>query len=147
MTYYECISILKEINNTSQYHELILKLNDANIEFYNDVKYRFAIHLIEVIKAKENKTFDKFLSVITSQLVDFETFSLETYSLKKELSNINQITKIKIIPKECQKEIVEVYQNIIHSYNKFIEELLTKYYQEVFVDEYYNIINRKEEKL
>lgn len=147
MTYFECISLLKEINNSHQFEELLIKLNNANIIFYNDAKYRFAIHLIETIKTKENKAFDKFLSVITSKLVDLETFSLETYSLQKELSYINKLAKIKIIPEECQKDVLEVYENIISSYNKFIEELLVKYYQEEFIGEYYNILNRKEEKL
>jgi len=146
MTYFECISLLKEITNSHQSDELLQKLNNANIIFYNDAKYRFAMHLIETIKTKENKAFDKFLSTITNQIVDFETFSLETYTLQKELLYINKLAKINIIPEECKNDILEVYENIINSYNKFIEELLTEYYQEGFVDEYYNILNRREVK-
>lgn len=146
MTYFECITLLKEITKESQNEILLEKLNNADITFYNDVKYRFAIHLIKVIKTKENKAFDKFLSAMTENLIDLQTFSLETYNLKKELSYIKRLATSKIIPEECRKDIIGVYENIITSNNNFISKLLNDYYQEAYIDEYFNILNRKEEK-
>lgn len=146
MTYFECISLLREITNNYQSEELLTKLNNADIAFYNDAKYRFAIHVIDLVKTIENKAFDKFLTIITSELVDFESFSLAVLTLKKELVYIERIANSRIIPDECKNDVVGVYENIINSYNKFIEELLSEYYQEDFIAEYYEILNRKEVK-
>ena len=146
MTYFECVSLLREITTNYQNEELLTKLNNADIVFYNDAKYRVAIHIIEVVKTKENKSFDKFLTIITNELVDFESFSLAVITLKKELGYIERIASSRIIPDECQKDVLEVYGNIINSYNKFIEEILSEYYPEGFTEEYYTILNRKEVK-
>lgn len=146
MTYFECISLLKNITSSNQDEILLTELNNADIVFYNDAKYRFAIHVIDTIKTKENKAFDKFLTIITTELVGFEIFSLETLNLKKELKYIEKIANSKIIPEECQNDVREVYGNIINSYNKFIEEILSEYYQEGFIEEYYGIMNRNEVK-
>lgn len=147
MTYFECINLLKEITKETQNEVLLEKLNNADIIFYNDVKYRFAIHLINTIKVKETKAFDKFLSAMTERIIDLPSFSLEAYNLKKELTYLNRLATSKIIPEECRKDIFGVYENIIKSNSDFIEKLLNEYYQEDYIIEYYNILNRKEEKL
>jgi len=100
--------------------------------------------MINTIKTRENKAFDKFLAIITNNLIDFSSFSLEVINLKSELNYIEKFVSSKVIPEECRKDIREVYENIINSYNNFIEELLNTYYKNNYLEEYYEILNRKE---
>lgn len=144
MTYYECVTLLREITDKAPNDGLLNKFNQADIVFYQDMKYRFAIHVINTVKNKENKVFDKFISVITNELVELGAFSLEVINLKKELDYLEKIISSKIIPLECVNDIKGVYDNIINSYNNFVEKLLDKYYDKKYLDEYYNILNRKE---
>ena len=119
------------------------KLNTADIIFYTDVQYRFAIHLIKTIENRLNKAFDKFLTIITNELIDFDAFSLELLTLKKELDYIFRIINIKIVPDICKKDIVAIYQNVINAYYELIEDILKKHYQDNYLTEYQNILNKE----
>lgn len=143
MTYYECIVLLREITNSQINEELLNKLNNSKIVFYTDVKYRYAINVINAIKVRETRAFEQIIAIIINKNMSFDEFSLELLKLKKELDYTEKIANNKLIHQECQADIIKVFENIFTSYSKFVEELLLNYYSSDFVDEYYSILNRK----
>ncbi len=143
MTYYETVVLIKEIEKANINEELLNKLQ-VKVLFYGDVKYRFAIHVIETMRKKIKKSYFSFLDVVTNEIVGLDKFLLGLQTLRNELVYIEKISTSKIIPEELSKQVEEVFDNEIEGYNKFVVNLINGYYSDEYMREFNNVLGRKE---
>lgn len=143
MIYYEFIDALRKIER-SRDEQLLSKIISADIELYTDMRYRFSIHIVNIITRMIDKIYDGKMQVLFSKLYKDDEFSFLIMELRKELDYAYMLTKIKAIPSECLDDIINVYDTICDKYNKFIIDGLISVYGEEYASIYESIMNKKE---
>ena len=143
MIYYDFVNYLKQLEKNKS-DELLVKIINADVELFTDMKYRFAIQIIKYITKTIDNVYDDIIQEMFSKLYNNDEFSILVMQLKREIEFIYKITEVKSIPEECLLDIINVHKELCEKYDNFIIKSLLETYGEDYASVYESIMCEKE---
>ena len=104
MTYYELTSILENIRLSARNSEYISKLNNATLLVYNDIELNIKKYIEKIFVYRLSNELNDLLNRIYS--INYDELCLELVEFQKEITYLEELSKIKIIKDNTQKELI-----------------------------------------
>ena len=118
MTYYELTSILENIRLSARNSEYISKLNNATLLVYNDIELNIKKYIEKIFVYRLSNELNDLLNRIYS--INYDELCLELVEFQKEITYLEELSKIKIIKDNTQKELIN---SLFDLSNQFCDEL------------------------